>query len=124
MPESAHLEKPLAIIGEEDAVLGFQALGFKVYPVRNLTQATKADISNGVYPVKDPQEFKAALDEVMVLRPAVCLVQDNIYRAQEAQINAYKNLAVPVFIPFTKDAKTNLLDELVKGIRLKATGTF
>ena len=106
MPESAHLEKPLAIIGEEDAVLGFQALGFKVYPV------------------KDPQEFKVALDEVMALRPAVCLVQDNIYRAQEAQINSYKNLALPVFIPFTKDAKTDLLEKMIKDIRLKAIGTF
>ncbi len=106
MPESAHLEKPLVIIGEEDAVLGFQALGFKVYPI------------------KDPQEFKLALEEVVSQKPAVCLVQEEIYRAQEAQINAYKNLALPVFIPFSKDAKTNLLDELVKGIRLKATGTF
>lgn len=106
MPESTHLEKPLAIIGEEDTVLGFQALGFKVYPV------------------KDPQEFKTALDEVMALRPAVCLVEDNIYRAQEGQINTYKHLALPIIIPFTRDAKTGLLEELVKGIRLKAIGTF
>ena len=106
MLESTHLEKPLAIIGEEDTVLGFQALGFKVYPL------------------KDPQEFKVALDEVVTQKPAVCLVQEEIYRAQEAQINAYKNLALPIFVPFTQDAKTNLLDELVQGIRLKATGTF
>ena len=106
MPESTHLEKPLAIIGEEDAVLGFQALGFKVYPV------------------KEPQEFSSAWDEVIAQKTAVCLIQDNIYRAQEAQINAYKNLALPIFIPFTKDAKTDLLEKMIKDIRLKAIGTF
>jgi vacuolar-type H+-ATPase subunit F/Vma7 len=106
MPETVDLEKPLAIIGEEDVVLGFKALGFKVYPV------------------KEPQEFKVTLDEVMTGKLAVCLVQDNIYRLAQGEINTYRNLALPIFIPFSKGAKTNLLDEIVKDIRLKATGTF
>jgi len=46
MPEELFLEKPLAIVGQEDAVLGFSALGFKAYPV------------------KDVREFKIALDEI------------------------------------------------------------
>lgn len=106
MPSEAHLEKPFAIVGDEDVVLGFRALGFKVYAIKEL------------------EEFSKVLDEVVSQGPAVCLVQDNIYRALEDQINSYKNLALLIFIPFTKDAKTALLDQIVKDIRLRATGTF
>jgi hypothetical protein len=33
-------------------------------------------------------------------------------------------LAFPVFIPLAKNAKTNLLDNIAKEIRLRATGAF
>lgn len=124
MPEEVHLERPFAIVGDEDVVLGFHALGFKVYPVRNLAQDSKLIISKGVNVIKELEEFSKVLDEAVSQEPAVCLVQDNIYRALEDQINSYKNLALPIFIPFTKDAKTALLDQIVKDIRLRATGTF
>ena len=105
MPESISLEKPLVIIGDEDVVVGFQALGFKAYTL------------------KEPQEFRAVLDEIVNQKAAVCLVQDNLYRGQEDQLNSYKNLPLPIFIPFTKDAKNALLESIIKDIRLRATGT-
>jgi vacuolar-type H+-ATPase subunit F/Vma7 len=124
MPEETHLDKPLGVIGDEDAVAVFKALGFKVYPVRNLTSDGKIIISNGVNTAKEPQEFSAILDKAVSEKVAICLVQDNLYQALESQINSYRHLALPIFIPFAKDAKMALLDNLVKNIRLRATGTF
>lgn len=124
MPKDTHLENPLAIIGEEDAVLGFKALGFKVYPIRNFAQTSKPDVSNEVDIAKEVQEFRVALEEAVGQKTAIFLVQDEIYRLAQDAINVYRNLALPIFIPFSKGAKSNLLDEIVKAIRLKATGTF
>jgi len=106
MPEETRLDKPLAVIGDEDAVAGFKALGFKVYAV------------------KEPQEFSVILDKTVNEKFAICLVQDNLYQALESRINSYRHLALPIFIPFAKDAKMVLLDNVVKSIRLRATGTF
>jgi len=102
MPE----DNPLVIIGEEDIVSGFKALGFKPYGI------------------KEPKEFKTALDEAMSENPAICLVQEDIYLALEAQIKSYKNLALPVFIPFAKSGDMDFLNNIIKDIRLRATGTF
>jgi len=104
MPEESSLKKPLVIIGDEDAVSGFKALGFKVYATR------------------EPQEFRAALDETVAEGAAVCLVQDNIYQALGEEINNYKNLPFPVFIPFAKNGDMALLETMVRDIRLRATG--
>jgi vacuolar-type H+-ATPase subunit F/Vma7 len=106
MPEELSKENPLAIVGDEDAVLGFMALGFKVYAV------------------KEPQQCNAILDEVVGSRAAVCLVQDNIYSLAHEQINSYKGRLLPIFIPFAKSGKLDLLDNILKEIRLKATGAF
>jgi vacuolar-type H+-ATPase subunit F/Vma7 len=108
MLDEKNLEKnfAFAIIGEEDVVLGFEALGFKVFAIR------------------EPQDFNAVLADATSQKIAIYLVQENIYRAQESQINSYRNFALPVFIPFSKDAKTPLLDTIIKDIRLRATGTF
>jgi vacuolar-type H+-ATPase subunit F/Vma7 len=102
MPE----EKSLAIIGDEDIISGFSALGFKIYAV------------------KTQQEFKSALDEVVHQNKIVCLVQENIYQAARDQITNYQNLPLPVFVPFSKDSKTDFLGKIVRDIRLRATGTF
>ncbi|MDD5004986.1 MAG: V-type ATP synthase subunit F [Candidatus Omnitrophica bacterium] len=106
MLKETSLEKKLAIAGHEDIVTGFKALGFNVYPV------------------KEAEDFKKALEEIVQQNSAVCLVQDDIYRAAEAEINNYKHLAFPIFIPFAKDFKMNSLDTIVKDLRLRATGTF
>ncbi len=102
MPEN----NSLAIIGEEDAVLGFGALGFKIYAVG------------------EEADFKKILDEVLRDKTMICLVQDYIYQRAIEEINKYRSLPLPVFIPFGKDANTDLLDTMIKEIRLKATGTF
>lgn len=106
MPEELFLERPLAIVGDEDVILGFYALGFKVYPV------------------KDVREFKIALDEILQNKIGVCLVQDDIYQASEDVISNYKNIALPIFMPFSKTAPCDLLDNMLKEIRLRATGAL
>ena len=106
MPEALSLNTALAIVGDEDLVLGFKALGFKVYAVSK------------------PQDFQSTIDKLAEEKIAVCLVQDNIYNAAIEQINNYRYLTLPVFVPFSKDTKTDLLDKLIKDIRLKATGAF
>lgn len=97
---------PLVIVGDEDVVSGFGALGFKAYSI------------------KEAAEFIAIAEEIVQSNAAVCLVQDNIYAAAESEIDNYKSLALPVFIPFSKDAQTDLLDSITREIRLKATGAF
>jgi vacuolar-type H+-ATPase subunit F/Vma7 len=106
MLKEAQPDKPLAVIGDEDIVVGFKALGFKVYALR------------------EPEEYKAAIDAVVSQPAAVCLVQENIYRRAENEINSYKDLPLPVFIPFSKNAETALLNNIVRDIRLRATGTI
>lgn len=106
MPEELLQDKPLAIVGAEDVVMGFYALGFKTYPV------------------KDVREFKVALDEMLKNKIGVCLVEDEIYQANKDLISNYKNIALPIFMPFSKTAPCDLLDNLLKEIRLRATGAF
>jgi vacuolar-type H+-ATPase subunit F/Vma7 len=106
MPEDIALDNPLAIIGDDDAVLGFKALGLKVYAISKL------------------QDYKKHFDEIVSDKIAICLVQDDIYRENLEIINSYKSLPLPIFIPFSKSARNELLDIMVKDIRLKATGAF
>lgn len=106
MPDGVRSDTNFTIIGDEDIVLGFKALGFKVYAV------------------KGKDDTDAALEEVVNQRAAVCLVQENIYKTVADRINSYKNLPVPVFMPFAKKGRTVLFDDIVKDIRLRATGAF
>jgi vacuolar-type H+-ATPase subunit F/Vma7 len=102
-PETKALQ-PLAIFGTEDLILGFKALGFQIYPVNDAT------------------EFKAVLPAAVEQGAVVCLVEESLYQGAPLAIGRYKNLPWPIFIPFARDGKTDLLDKLVKEIRLKATG--
>jgi vacuolar-type H+-ATPase subunit F/Vma7 len=95
---------PLVIFGAEDMILGFKALGFHVVAV------------------KDAVELKAVLPNAVEGGAIVCLVEENLYKGALPDIGRYKNLPYPIFIPFARDGKTDLLDKLVKDIRLKATG--
>lgn len=105
MPEEKYLNNTLAVVGDEDVVLGFRALGFRVYPVSGTA------------------ESKATLEEIVQEKCAVCLVQDNVYLTVQEEINKYKNLPLPVFIPFSKTSQTDLLKKAVRDLRLRATGT-
>ena len=96
--------KPLVIFGAEAVILGFKALGFHIYPVNDAT------------------EFKAVLPAAVAKGAVVCLVEESLYQGAPLDIGRYKNLPWPIFIPFARDGKTDLLDKLVKQIRLKATG--
>lgn len=106
MPENISQEGSLAIIGDEDLVVGFKALGFKVYPIQ------------------DFQDHVQCLTEAVNAKAAICLVQDDIYSLAQEFINSYRSLALPVFIPFSKSAKKDLLEGMVRQIRLKATGAL
>ncbi len=101
-----NLEKAFAIIADEDIALGFKALGFEIYSVSN------------------PEEVKAALYKVVTKKNAVCLVQDNIYQEQREIIESYKDVLLPIFVPFSKDSKADLLETLLRDIRRRVTGTF
>ena len=102
-PETKPLQ-PLAIFGSEAVILGFKALGFHIYPVNDAT------------------EFKAVLPAAVEQGAVVCLVEESLYQGSLFEIGRYRNLPWPIFIPFARDGKTDLLDKLVKEIRLKATG--
>ena len=106
MPEAMVLHKPLAIIGDEDIVSGFKSLGFLTYGVR------------------EPQDSKSALEAVIRQQCAVCLIEERFFRNLEEEIDNYRSQPLPVFIPFTKSGTTALLEDIIKGIRLRATGTF
>jgi len=106
MPEELYPDKPFAIIGEEDLVSGFGALGFRVYPL------------------KDEAQAKTVLSVALKEQTVIFLVQDNIYQSAKEEIDHYRNLPLPIFIPFAQDAGMPLLELLVKEIRLRAVGTL
>jgi vacuolar-type H+-ATPase subunit F/Vma7 len=106
MPEELTRDNTFVIMGEEDLVIGFGALGFKVYAL------------------KEPGEFQDALEEVVREKAGICLVQENFYVQEQEKINSYKKLPLPIFIPFAKDVKTDLLESIVKDIRIRATGAL
>lgn len=107
MPEEKLLENPFVIIGDEGMVSGYRALGFKVITLN------------------DRNDFKSALEETMRSKAAVCLVQDDIYESQKKEIDNYKNIPLPVFIPLAaKDSEKDLLKDMVRDIRIKATGAL
>lgn len=96
----------LAIIGREDVVAGFSALGFQVFH-------------------RQPgDDIATLLDEIARSGAIACLIQDDIYQGQQETVNNYKNLVLPVFIPFSASGRRELLDNLVREIRLKATGAL
>lgn len=96
----------LAVIGDEDVILGFKAFGFMAYPL------------------KEPAEFKAILEEALSNKAAIFLVQEDIYNLVLDEINSYRNLPLPIFIPFSKTLGGILLNNIIKDIRLRATGAF
>jgi vacuolar-type H+-ATPase subunit F/Vma7 len=105
MPEEIFNHK-IAVAAEEDLAMGFAALGFSIYPL------------------KAPEDFKSIVDKLIKENIAICLVQDDAYNANIEKINSYRQLSLPIFVPFSKDADKILLDDILKDIRLKATGAL
>jgi vacuolar-type H+-ATPase subunit F/Vma7 len=103
MPESPRSDA-LAVVGREEVIMGFSALGFRPYPA-----------------VK-PEECREALARAIQDGAAICLIQEEFYPAVREEINRYRSQPLPIFIPFAPDARMNRLDDIVKEIRLKATG--
>lgn len=103
-PESLSLEEPFAIIGYEDVVSGFKSLGFKAYAL------------------KEKNDYGLMIEEVASANTAVCLVQDEVYPQIRLVIEKYNHLPFPIFLPFSKDLKADLLDSILKDIRRRATG--
>lgn len=110
MPEDLARENNLAIIGDEEIVHGFKALGFKVYPIKTLNQT--------------PEDYKKIFAEIINNKTVVCLVQDSIYKLTQETINSYRQLPFSVFIPFSKQEPISLLDKMIKDIKLRAIGTL
>jgi len=104
MPDQKNVEPALAIIGNEELVEGFRALGFSVYPaVRQ-------------------QEIEAALQEVVRKGCAVCLIETKAFGLVKEQLALFETRTMPVFIPFSKDSGVSALQDAVREIRLRATG--
>jgi len=106
MHDSVSSKEQLAVIGNIDLVQGFKALGFTVHAV------------------KDAAEAKAVLQEIIPRGVCVCLVQEDIYQAIADQLQQYRPLPLPVFLPLGQTAATSVLDEDVSRVRLRATGTI
>ncbi len=106
MPDALLSENVLAIAGDEDVVLGFKALGFRTYVL------------------KEAGDFEIIFDELVRDKIAVCLVQDKLYRLAKDVIDSHKDLPLPIIVPFAIDGSTGDLDDLVKNIRLRATGAL
>ena len=104
MPDTLAIEKALAIIGSEDIILGFKALGFNTYSPTNA------------------QDLKIILEGLTKENCGICLVQDDFYKTAQGEIDSFKNLPLPIFIPFSKDGSMANLERIVKDIRLRATG--
>jgi vacuolar-type H+-ATPase subunit F/Vma7 len=100
------LTNPLAIIGNGGLISGFKALGFKTYTAETT------------------DECKIAAAEVLSGAFHICLVQEELFETAEDQRKQHKERGLFVFIPFSKDAQTQTLDKMVRGIRLRATGAF
>jgi hypothetical protein len=71
------------------------------------------------------------VEEVVHSKAVICLVQDEVYQQARLALDSYKNLPFPIFIPFSKTMSPHqkfgggdLLDIMIKGIRLKATGAW
>ena len=105
MPDK-DLDNALVIIGDEDVISGFKALGFKTYFI------------------KEPQGAVALIDEVLEEKPGICLVQENLYSLAADRIGEYKTLPLPIFIPFSPKADWSLLQNMLKEIRIRATGAL
>jgi vacuolar-type H+-ATPase subunit F/Vma7 len=106
MADSVVSKNPLAIIGNEEAVIGFKAIGFKVFAVSS------------------ESEFKSSFEEVLGTGCVVCLIQEDMFEENYGQISLFKNVPLPVFIPFNKSAKSAVLDKMTREMRLRATGTY
>jgi len=104
MPDTLAADKALAIIGDEDVILGFKALGFNTY------------LPGGV------EDLKTILGNLVKENCAICLIQDDYYKTAQGDIDYFRILPLPVFIPFSKDGSMAGLKRTVKDIRLRATG--
>ncbi len=104
MPDTLSTENPLAIIGNEDVILGFKALGFNTY-------------SPG-----GAEDLKIILANLVKENCGVCLIQDDYYKTAQEDIDYFRSLLLPVFIPFSRDGGMAGLKRRVKDIRLRATG--
>lgn len=71
----------IGVIGEKDAVLGFKALGFSVFPVENREQAAKA------------------LSEMARDKYAVIYITEQTASKIQNEINEYRNERIPAVIP-------------------------
>ncbi|MCM8770666.1 MAG: V-type ATP synthase subunit F [Candidatus Omnitrophica bacterium] len=104
MSEAGVLDSPLAILGDEDIVSGFQALGFKPY---------SAD---------EKEKYKKILDEIVSKKTAICLIEEEIFLFLKDKIDDYKKQALPVFIPFSKTERSPLLERVIEAISVRAQG--
>lgn len=115
-------ESPLAILGDEDVVSGFKALGFKVYALN--PALSSRDNTLRKRGGEELQDIRMILQELIQNKCILCLVQHNFYSVAKEAVEDVKKVTGPVLIPFGKEGNLDLFDTILKDIRLKATGVF
>ncbi|MFQ6108671.1 MAG: V-type ATP synthase subunit F [Candidatus Aminicenantales bacterium] len=96
----------VAIVGEEDLVLGFRALGMKVFSPRNLGEARQA--------------FKRIEKEGF----AVCFVHEVLLESLEMERKELSQKYCPVVVGYSDYRKiTDYLERMMRKMAIKATGS-
>lgn len=99
-------QKNVAVIGEQDMVFAFRALGFKTYSPRHLDEAR--EILNGL-----------EKDNI-----ALCFLHQSYFLPLQEEREALGKEFVPVVVGFSDYSKiTDHLENMMKEMAVKATGS-
>ena len=96
----------VAVIGEEDMVFAFKALGFKTYSPSRLEEA---------------REILKGLEQENI---ALCFLQQSFFEPLQAEREAMGKRLVPVVVGFSDYRKVaDYLEDMMKDMAVKATGS-
>ncbi|MDP8259774.1 MAG: V-type ATP synthase subunit F [Candidatus Gygaella obscura] len=104
MSENNLTQENFAVLGREDRVVGFKAIGFTVYIVEE-----NDDISDNV-------------KKIVASETKICLVEEVFFIKNKEAFLDYKEKEFPIFIPFSNKESKDSIGEIIKNIRLKAIG--
>ncbi len=104
MPDKIIENHNFAIIGREEAVISFKAIGFDTYPIIN------------------DKSVRDAIKEIVSKAIKICLVEESFFVDNKDLFIDFKEKTFPIFVPFSVKESKGSMEELVKEIRLKATG--
>jgi vacuolar-type H+-ATPase subunit F/Vma7 len=96
----------VAIVGEADLAFAFRAMGISVYSPQNL------------------EEAREVLKELEKEGIALCFLEEGLYEALEPERKDLSQKFCPVVIGYSDYRKiSDYLENMMKGMAIKATGT-